>query len=159
MTSTVLDVTVFLLCVSASVGTLLGGVPVSPGDTPDAQAIADRIATETGTVNFTVSGVNGPEDRRAAGTLAELLANAVVSPPASESSIGGDSYRTAVADLVAKRIGSRVRVIARAEARKGDVTVGPAPPPNADVAVAAFSVPVEGKPEYVRIVVQRWSHE
>ncbi|WP_430505186.1 DUF7284 family protein [Haloparvum sp. PAK95] len=210
MTSTVLDVTVFLLCVSASVGTLVAGGPAPAGDAPDAQATADRIATVTGTVRFTVSNEEGERVRRHQATLSVLLANAALatdasgSAPAREPSgteddpaVAGDgsagdgsagdgsagdgsagvseapSYSEAVLDLVSTRIGSRTRVVARPTGRSdsehsgedrsdeehpAQVAVGPKPPRDADVAVAAFSVPAGSESEYVRIVVRRWSH-
>lgn len=185
MTSTVLDVTVFLLCVSASVGTLLAGGPAPAGDAPDAQATADRIATVTGTVEFTVSTENGERERRHQATLSVLLANAALSTDAGDSApstelsgteddpavagdgsagvSGGRTYSEAVVDLVSTRIGSRTRVVARPEEHSDrehptEIVVGPRPPRDADVAVAAFSVPAGPESEYVRIVVQRWSH-
>ncbi|MGZ0748021.1 DUF7284 family protein [Haloparvum sp. AD34] len=195
MTSTVLDVTVFLLCVSASVGTLVAGGPAPAGDAPDAQATADRIATVTGTVRFTVSNEEGERVRRHQATLSVLLANAALatdasgSAPATEPSgteddpaVAGDgsagvseapSYSEAVLDLVSTRIGSHTRVVARPTGRTdsehsgedrsdeehpAQVAVGPKPPRDADVAVAAFSVPAGSESEYVRIVVRRWSH-
>lgn len=172
MTSTVLDVTVFLLCISASVGTLLTGGPAAPGDSPDAQATADRIATVTGTVHFTTADEDGSQERQHRATLSVLLANAVVASPTGEhsdsSSTAGTTppngsterttYTEAVLALVRERIDPRTRVIARSEERAAGVVVGSTPPRDADVAVAAFSVPVRGESEYVRIVVQRWAH-
>ncbi|MFB6235433.1 MAG: hypothetical protein ABEH81_11155 [Halopenitus sp.] len=182
MTSTVLDVTVFLLCVSASVGTLLAGSPGPVDDAPDAQATADRIATVTGTVRFTVSDENGVRERRHQATLSVLLANAVLAasaddsaPPnrsvvvapdedrsgADDSSAGdprGRTYQEAVVELVSERIGPRTRVVAQPEDQSVEIGVGSKPPRDADVAVAAFSVPAGSGSEYVRIVVRRWSH-
>lgn len=190
MTSTVLDVTVFLLCVSASVGTLVAAGPAPVDDARDAQATADRIATVTGTVQFTVSTENGERERRHQATLSVLLANAALSTGAGDSApptepgpteddpaVAGDgsagvpegrTYSEAVVDLVSTRIGSRTRVVARPTGRSNsehsgggrsaEVVVGPKPPRDADVAVAAFSVPAGSESEYVRIVVRRWSH-
>lgn len=70
VTSTVLDVTVMLLCVSASVvalGASNGGAP----DGPTAADVADRLVTETATVGYRDGGVN--ETRRVHATRAELL--------------------------------------------------------------------------------------
>jgi len=180
VTSTVLDVTVFLLCVSASVGTLLAGGPAPAGDGPDAQATADRIATVTGTARYAVSTENGDRERRHQATLSVLLANAVLvasaddsMPPngsvgvgpaddrsaaddASADGIVGPTYQAAVVELVSDRIGPRTRVVAQSEEHSVEVDVGPKPPRDADVAVAAFSVPAGSESEYVRIVVRRW---
>lgn len=175
MTSTVLDATVFLLCLSASVGTLIGAGPTAPGEAPDARATADRLATVTGTVTFTGSDDGDPRERQHQATLAVLLANAVVAPDtggrgsgeprgstAGASGDDGDGNRTAyaeaVVDLVRDRIGPNTRVVARSRDRSAEVAVGAEPPRDADVAVAAFSVPAGPESEYVRVVVRRWSH-
>lgn len=73
MTSTVLDVTVLLLCVSASV-VALGDVGNGAGVRgPTADEAADRLVTETVTVRYPASeGANGTRTVHA--TRAELLA-------------------------------------------------------------------------------------
>jgi hypothetical protein len=72
MTSTVLDVTVLLLCVSASVVTL-GASDVGGPDGPTADDAADRLVTETATVAYPDDDApNGT--RRVHATRAELLA-------------------------------------------------------------------------------------
>lgn len=74
MTSTVLDVTVLLLCVSASVVTLGavadGSAPGEPRYTAD--DAADRLTTETTTVTYPIDGTDH-DTRTFHGTLAELL--------------------------------------------------------------------------------------
>lgn len=72
MTSTVLDVTVMLLCVSASVIALsAGGLPHGGGEAT-ASEIADRLATETVTVTYT--DPSAPDGNRTVhATRAELL--------------------------------------------------------------------------------------
>ena len=73
MTSTVLDVTVMLLCVSASVVALSsGGIPNGAG-TPTASESADRLTTETVTVTYVAPDAPGGT-RTAHATRAELLA-------------------------------------------------------------------------------------
>lgn len=72
MTSTVLDVTVLLLCVSASVVTLGASGDVAPTG-PTASDAADRLVTETATVSYRDDAApNGT--RRTHATRAELLA-------------------------------------------------------------------------------------
>nr|WP_239638909.1 MULTISPECIES: hypothetical protein [Halorubrum] len=72
MTSTVLDVTVLLLCVSASVVALGASDAVGP-DGPTATDAADRLVTETTTVSYPDEGAPN-ETRRIHATRAELLA-------------------------------------------------------------------------------------
>ena len=72
MTSTVLDVTVLLLCVSASV-VALGAIDVGGPNGPTADDAADRLVTETATVTYSDGDApNGT--RRIHATRAELLA-------------------------------------------------------------------------------------
>jgi hypothetical protein len=72
VTSTVLDVTVLLLCVSASV-VALGASDAGGPDGPTASDAADRLVTETATVTYAEDGSpNGT--RRIHATRAELLA-------------------------------------------------------------------------------------
>ncbi|TKX78838.1 hypothetical protein EXE53_19085 [Halorubrum sp. SD626R] len=82
MTSTVLDVTVMLLCVSASVVALSsGGLPNGAG-TPTASESADRLATETVTVTYAAPEAPG-ETRTVHATRAEFLALLVAGQAAS----------------------------------------------------------------------------
>jgi hypothetical protein len=75
VTSTVLDVTVLLLCVSASV-VALGASDAGGPDGPTAIDAADRLATETATVTYRDGDApNGT--RRVHATRAELLATLV----------------------------------------------------------------------------------
>ena len=72
VTSTVLDVTVLLLCVSASV-VALGASDIGGPDSPGASDAADRLVTETATVTYAdADAPNGT--RRVHATPAELLA-------------------------------------------------------------------------------------
>ena len=80
MTSTVLDVTVMLLCVSASVVALsAGGLPNGAG-APTASESADRLSTETVTGTYTDPSAPGG-DRTIHATRAELLALLVSEKP------------------------------------------------------------------------------
>lgn len=166
MTSTVLDVAVFLFCVSGGVAVLLGVGP-SGGfggegphgpDAPDAAATGDRVATVTATVEYTPlhpepNGSDGGSadllERHHRGTLAELLASATIATATVEDtrlSPAADDYADAVAATVDRRVGARTRIDARWELApdaplRGDVTVGPDPPADADVDVAVLTVP------------------
>lgn len=72
MTSTVLDVTVLLLCVSASVVALGASDPGGYGG-PTATDVADSLVTETATVAYPDADAPN-ETRRVHATRAELLA-------------------------------------------------------------------------------------
>ena len=108
VTSTVLDVTVLLLCVSASV-VALGASDVGAPDGPTATDAADRLATETVTVTYRDGDApNGT--RRVHATRAELLALLV------ERDADGAFDRRAV-ETVRAGLGPRTRVDA---AMRGD---------------------------------------
>ena len=91
MTSTVLDVSVLLLCLSAGV-VLITGVDHTPNSSaPTATDVADRLTTETVTVTYEPR--DGPTDRRTVhATPAELLAMQVT---AAETRSGENSDRAA----------------------------------------------------------------
>ncbi|MES3161351.1 MAG: hypothetical protein PPP55_07240 [Halorubrum sp.] len=134
MTSTVLDVTVLLLCVSASV-VLLGGTDHGPVvATPEYTAAdeADRLSTETATVRYPTSGAEA-DARRVHATLVELLVMASAAGEAGpNASMAASDVETAsrfrtravgtVADAIGPqtRIDVRHRVDAAAEPRQAD---------------------------------------
>ncbi|MYL17282.1 hypothetical protein GLW36_11600 [Halorubrum terrestre] len=119
VTSTVLDVTVLLLCVSASV-VALGASDVGGPDGPTAADAADRLVTETAAVSYSDEGApNGT--RRAHSTRAELLALVAV------RDADGAFDREAV-EAVRAGVGPRTRV---------DVTVRRGGESDADDTVAA----------------------
>lgn len=101
VTSTVLDVTVLLLCVSASVVALGASDAGAPGG-PTATDAADRLVTETATVTYRDGDApNGT--RRVHATRAELLALLV------ERDAEGAFDRRAV-EAVRAGLGPRTRV-------------------------------------------------
>lgn len=148
--STVLDVAVFLLLVSASVGALT----LAPQHQPDRVTVdttATTLATTTADVTYTLQG----EQRHAHGTIGTLLARAAVERavisghPLSSSSQFVDRVRA----VTRARISSptRTQVIAhwvpyRGAPIRGRVTVGSAPPAGADVTVATLSIPAPFTP-------------
>ena len=172
MTSTVLDVTVLLLCVSASV-VALGASDAGGPDGPTATDAADRLVTETATVTYSDEGA--PNDtRRVHATRAELLA--LVAERIGDGRSKGAFDRRAV-DAVRTGIGPRTRVDvtvdepARTDERvagvperyrtRGEspttassgssadetrwtVAVGPEPPRDATVGVAVVRQPLPG---------------
>lgn len=165
MTSTVLDAALCLLLVSAAVGTL---ATTDPTDTSPRHAAADAdaqtLATATATVNYTLApgareatgtdvafpDASGPEfERTTHGSLASLLADAALGRVA----VDGERLTHARDDLVsgvrsavgAAVGGANAQVVAdwRPYAGApvgGRVTVGSAPPPDADVNAARVAV-------------------
>lgn len=118
MTSTVLDVTVLLLCVSASV-VALGGVGDGLGPQgPTADEAADRLVTETVTVRYSApEEANGTRTVHA--TRAELLAllaagvgESARGPDADGRSDGADgrSFESRARSAVAAGIDDRTRI-------------------------------------------------
>ncbi|WP_424013998.1 DUF7284 family protein [Halorubrum xinjiangense] len=119
VTSTVLDVTVLLLCVSASV-VALGAADTGGPDGPITTDAADRLVTETATVSY--RDESAPNDtRRVHATRAELLALVAV------RDADGAFDRSAV-ESVRAGVGPRTRV---------DVTVRRGRGSDADDAVDA----------------------
>lgn len=128
MTSTVLDVTVLLLCVSASVIALgpTGGEIGS--DRPPAADVADRVATETVTVTY--EAPDAPSGARTVhATRAELLAMIAVSegrdPDGTDSNA---TFENRVRSAVTEGLGPRTRLDVRTigapteEAETGNAT-------------------------------------
>jgi hypothetical protein len=119
VTSTVLDVTVLLLCVSASV-VALGASDAGGPDAPTATDAADRLVAETATVTYADEDApNGT--RRVHATRAELLALVAVRDATG-------AFDREVIEAVRAGVGPRTRV---------DVTVRSGDKERADGAVAA----------------------
>ena len=122
MTSTVLDVTVMLLCVSASV-VALGGVGGEPFDSangaPDVERTADRLTTETATVTYDVAG---SDDRRTVhATLAELLVMATGNEEAErENNEDPNGFTASALDVVSDAFGPRTRIDVRMDRHARD---------------------------------------
>ena len=118
VTSTVLDVTVLLLCVSASVVALGAGDGGAP-DGPTATDAADRLVTETATVAYRDGDApNGT--RRVHATRAELLALLVERD-------GDDAFDRRTVEAVRAGLGPRTRVDATV---RGDGEGGTAADPE-----------------------------
>jgi hypothetical protein len=119
VTSTVLDVTVLLLCVSASVVALGASDPGGP-DGPTATDAADRLVAETATVTYADEDApNGT--RRVHATRAELLALVAVRDETG-------AFDREVIEAVRAGVGPRTRI---------DVTARSADEPDADAALTA----------------------
>lgn len=175
MTSTVLDVTVMLLCVSASV-LALGGVDAGTSTpAPDAQAAADRVVTETATVQTetatdssaeTAAVIDG-ERGTVHTTLAELLVlSAEYGGDDGDRRQATDTFRETVIETVSDRLGPRVRLDIYGTLDDGateetrSIAVGDAPPRSADVNTAVVSVPESGAGDRHgagwRLIVRTW---
>lgn len=164
--STVIDVAVCLLLISAAIGTLslpVAGPSAAP-ERPDAAATVKSLATGTTSVTYDLdtgaiakAGNNrttpGPEAERVAhGTYAELLAEAAV----ENATLDGQSLSNA-SDGFERHVGAAVRTAtdstgARTQVRaiwtpypgattRGVAVAGPTPPPGASVAAATITVP------------------
>ena len=189
MTSTVLDVTVLLLCVSASV-VVLAGVDTDPASTErTASDAADRLVTETATVRYVADSENN-ETRSVHATLIELLIAATTVEPDTDATAA--RFRSLALEAVADALGPRTRVDVRRSVRPGDrvasatdptdnetvavvstdvaavrtedgattiVSVGPSPPPDADVSAAVVRHPTSSRrdgEESRQVVVRAW---
>lgn len=168
--STVVDVSLCLLLVSAAIGTLAlpSDRPSTPHRAHDAGATVEALATGTTSVAYDLdtsglerSGLTGttraPADtgetaRVAHGSYAELLAEAAVENAtlAGRSlSHASDGFERQVAEAVRNATlatGSRTRITAvwtpyPGAPVRGVATVGPQPPPDAATGAATLTVP------------------
>jgi hypothetical protein len=153
--STVLDVAVFLLLLSAAIGTL--ALPPSDGSAPDASPARTTLATSTASVDYSLSPgaraadsslaafprTDGPEfERTAHGSRAGLLADAAVrnlTVDGAQVTRTSDDFERAAARAVRNATGPRTRVVAtwvpyRGSQVRGRVATGRRPPPEATVA-------------------------
>ncbi len=163
--STVVDVSLCLLLVSAAIGTLAlpQAVPGTPHDGPDPSATVEALATgtvsvayelETGHLEAPVDHASGAgeAERVAHGSYAELLAeaaveNATLHGRALSGASDGFERRVATAIRNATRAtGGRTRVTATwapypGAPTRGVASAGPRPPREASVAAATLTVP------------------
>ncbi|MDZ5810273.1 hypothetical protein U4E84_02745 [Halorubrum sp. AD140] len=115
MTSTVLDVTVLLLCVSASVVTLGGVGDDADVRGPTAAETADRLVTETETVTYR-SPAAANDTRTVHATRAELLALLVgnngerAGHQQRTDGDGGASFELRATEAVEAGLGPRTRI-------------------------------------------------
>jgi len=155
VTSTVLDVTLCLLLVSAGAVTLATTTPhdASTGPSTTASDHAQTLATTTATVEVAPAGAadrNASRSRTRNGTVAALLADAAVrnlSVDETPVSAGRGHFERVVGEATRATVGAvGVNVVARwrpfPDASVSAVTaVGPSPPGDADVHAATVSVP------------------
>ena len=173
--SSILDVTVCLLLISASAITLTHA-PMAPDreESDRADATLDVLTTSTTWVEYAPPNASG-SNRTAHGTLASLLAaGAVANVTAHGESITpkSDAFRRVVARAVrrmATRMDVRMQVLARWQPKLGDpvrgrFVVGPSPPPSVAVHAASTTVPWKATKTAqtrsvgeVRLTVRTWS--
>ncbi len=150
--STVLDVTLCLLLVSASAFVLVGAKPPQPTTrTRSAESTANVLATSTASVDYTISSGSGTVHPTTHGTLAELLGQAALANATlrgTELSRTSDSFEHAVRHRVQERLGypTHVQILVRWEPYRdsklgGRFVLGDSPPAHADVHAAVRSVP------------------
>ena len=162
-TSTVVDVTVFLLFVGAAVAVVVNGAAVEEptAENPAAER-TELLATSTASVEYALvppgdpppwtTNVTATHQRTAHGTLAELLAEAAVSRVRFDGhrlSRAGVGFERAVATTTRNRLherGRRTAVRARWDPYRGapldaTIRVGERPPPGSDVDAATIAVP------------------
>lgn len=141
--STVVDVSVALLLVSASVVTLVGATPPT-NDGGEARTAAALLAATSARIDTPERTVSGP--------VAGLLA--VATHDASES------YEAAVRRHTLRALDSvsgPTQVLARPLDGEEALTVGSGPPPGVAVSAASFVVPPARNRTAVRVVVRAWS--
>jgi hypothetical protein len=157
--STVLDVAVFLLLVSAAVGTLVLAEPQEQTDSR-ADETVETLASSTLAVEYDLQG----ETRRAHGTAAELLARAAVANATIEgtqlSPKSGDFSARVNAATSARLVSpNRTQIVARwvpyrGGPVQGQIAVGPVPPDGRDVNSATVAVTVPVRDSRARAVNQ-----
>lgn len=152
--STVLDVAVFLLLVSAAVGALVLAEPPEQTDSR-ADETAEIVASSTLSIEYDLGG----QTRRAHGTIAELLARAAVANATIEgesvSSMEQGFSEQVETETSARLVASnRTQIVARWAPYRGGplqgrTVVGPEPPDGTDVhsATVTVSVPVSASHE------------
>ncbi|WP_256298774.1 DUF7284 family protein [Haloarchaeobius salinus] len=166
--STVLDVAVCLLFVTAAVGVLATVDRPTPDDSDTADRAASLLGTTTTTVHYAATGPDGgsggraavacrvdggsrPDDCRTAhGTVADLLAHAAVADVTAAAE--GSGFERGVRNATHQRLAGirsswQVVVTWRAypdAPLAGRLVVGDGPPPGVDVHTATLQVPVAG---------------
>nr|WP_318566847.1 hypothetical protein [Salinigranum marinum] len=152
--STIFDVTLFLLLVSAavlSVVTAGGSVTSDPGTVGRDEAAVETLATTTATVRYDLGvdrRTNDTVQRVSYGTLAELLAEAaLVSLAVDDERVSpyAGGFVAAVGEAVRPALDGRTQIVATwsrypGSSLRGRVRVGPTPPADATVHAATLVV-------------------
>ena len=159
VTSTLLDVTLFLLLVGAAAGVVVTAEPASPAVQPDAAVRADDTATTLATSTANVSAGAEPHPTKVAADEStavahDTLANHLVAAAVGTTRIGGATesatepspYRRAVTDRIRATLPPRTQVVVAwrpyPNASIGSrYRVGPRAPESATVHAATQGVP------------------
>lgn len=143
--STVVDVSLAVLLITASVVTLVATGQPPTGDDGDARKAASLIAATTVELDY--------PDGTASGTLAGLLADAALpdTPDGFDAAVRRRTRETL------QNVSTPVQVTAAPLGGERRTTVGGRPPPSATVATTTFVVPAARNRTPVRIVVRTWS--
>jgi hypothetical protein len=156
--STVADVLVCLVLVSAAATTL--ALPTAPTPSPDADAAVTVVERTTTDIEYRLVA---PEDehipasmlwRRTTGRLSELLARSAVrnaTIDGNQLTHASDEFERRVAAVVVNATGPQTQVVARWQpfpgaAIGGTAVAGPAPPADAAVATQTRLVTTAGEP-------------
>lgn len=143
--STVVDVSLAVVLITASVVTLVAATPPPDEYDGDARKVASLIAAASVEVDY--------DDGTASGTLAGLLADtALPDPPENfETAVHRETRETLL------NVSTPAQVSAAPLGGTRETTVGGRPPPSATVATTTFVVPAARNRTPVRIVVRTWS--
>lgn len=154
-----------IVVIGAAIATLVGTIGPAAG-TPDPGPTLETLATGTTAVSYTNSpestatdtGVNEPVpfeeperpafDRTASGTYAELLTRATLATLTVDeqpATTAGDDLRDAVDAATMATIGAQTQVVVLWQPYpnahlRAKLTVGPTPPPDADLSAASTTV-------------------
>jgi hypothetical protein len=144
--STVLDVAICLLLISAAVGTL-ALAPAGGADAVTVDEQANRLAATTADLEYTYGG----SDRRAHGTVASLLARAALANVTVDDqpvTAGPTTFGEQLRSITRARVDAinRTQVVVcwepyRGAPLRGTYRLGPSPPPHVDVSVGTVLVP------------------
>lgn len=148
--STVLDVAVFLLLLSAAVG-MLSLSPAGEPNPVESDDAATMLAATTADITYTLAGA----ERHAHGTVATLVAHGAVANVSIDghSVRSSRSYREQLENVLYDRTpaANRTQMVARWEPYRGapvsgEMTLGSTPPPGADVSARRLRVPGPAAP-------------
>ncbi|MFB6105486.1 MAG: hypothetical protein ABEJ70_00795 [Halobacteriaceae archaeon] len=159
--STVVDVSLCLLLVSAAAVTLVTATPPPRRPHDSGRPLAATLAASDAAVTYHVGTPNGVATRRAEGTIVELLAGAVRVRRRPGRVRGYVPAVRRVVNRTLRRAPGRAGVTAVGrtdDGRSVRVSAGRRPPPGTDADAVRITVPGHGPDARpVRVVVRTWS--
>jgi len=145
--STVVDVSLALLLVSAAVVTMVA-IPTNDARPPDPDAAARTVLASTTTATY-----GAPDDQATvSGRVSTLVAEAAVAADRGSDPAFVDAVAVAV-DRVLARTDAEVELVATA----GDATLRVGPRPPASTSVASVTHRVDGPNATATVTVKTWS--